>query len=76
MRNVWPLLRTLVAWLLAGAATAAPDPTPGTGAAKMPRQLDRIHLMVHALNWLELTPEDPRRKTETWEQWPGRCALS
>ena len=39
------------------------------------KQLYRIYLMPHALNWLEITPNDPRRKTELWEQWPGRCDI-
>ncbi|PKO22700.1 MAG: hypothetical protein CVU38_08070 [Chloroflexi bacterium HGW-Chloroflexi-1] len=38
-------------------------------------KLSRIYLVVHALNWLEITPEDPRRKTQLWEQWPGRCEI-
>jgi len=38
-------------------------------------KLSRIYLVVHALNWLEITPEDPRRKTKLWEQWPGRCEI-
>ena len=33
----------------------------------------RISLMVHALNWLELTQDNPLRKTSQWEQWPDRC---
>lgn len=37
------------------------------------KPLKRMYLMTHALNWLEITPNDPRRKTTTWEQWPGRC---
>lgn len=37
--------------------------------------LPHIYLVVHALNWLEIVPGDPRRATPTWEQWPGRCEL-
>ena len=32
-----------------------------------------MYLMVHALNWLELTTESPLRETKEWELWPGRC---
>jgi hypothetical protein len=39
------------------------------------KHLNRIYLMTHALNWLEITPDDPRRKTARWEQWPGRCDI-
>ncbi len=39
------------------------------------KHLNRIYLMTHALNWLEITPDDPRRKTDRWEQWPGRCDI-
>ena len=39
------------------------------------KQLSRIIMMTHALNWLELVPGDPRRQTATWEQWPGRCEI-
>lgn len=42
----------------------------------MATTLRRIHLSVHALSWLDLTPDDPRRKTRMWEQFPGRCEMS
>lgn len=40
-----------------------------------PKRLDRIYLVIHALNWLEIVPGDPRRQTKEWEQFPGRCDL-
>lgn len=39
------------------------------------KRLDRIYLMIHALNWLEIVPGDPRRQDPHWEQFPGRCDL-
>jgi len=33
----------------------------------------RIWLVMHALNWLEVTPDSPLRKEPRWELWPGRC---
>ena len=53
---------------LAALAAAAPAPPP----ERPMKQLSRIIMMTHALNWLELVPGDPRRQTATWEQWPGR----
>lgn len=41
----------------------------------MLKMLRKIYLSVHALNWLEITPDDPRRQTKEWEQWPGRCKI-
>ena len=37
------------------------------------KRLPRMYLVVHALNWLEITPDNPLRKTPQWELWPGRC---
>lgn len=34
-----------------------------------------MYLCVHALSWIDITPDDPRRQTALWEQWPGRCEL-
>ena len=59
---------------IACTAPAADNPTAAS-TSKPLKSLDRIYLMVHALNWLEITPDDPRRKTDTWEQWPGRCEI-
>lgn len=39
------------------------------------KPVQRVYLVMHALNWLEIVPGDPRRETATWEQWPGRCEL-
>jgi hypothetical protein len=52
-------------------ACAAAEPS-----ARPLEPLQRIYLMVHALNWLELTPDNPLRKTPQWELWPGRCETS
>jgi len=57
--------------MLAAQSTSAQTEMPQAA----PRLLTRMYLMVHALNWLELTPADPRRQTATWEQWPGRCEI-
>lgn len=64
--------------LMAGATLAICRCIPDGVAAEPPappplRPLQRIYLMVHALNWLELTPDNPLRQTPRWELWPGRC---
>jgi hypothetical protein len=58
---------TLAACLLGIGCAAAEAAKPA------PQPLKRIYLMVHALNWLELTPDNPLRQTPQWELWPGRC---
>jgi hypothetical protein len=70
------LARTLPWSVALFAAGALPLPLGGGDAspAGTPlRPLSRIYLMTHALNWLELTPDNPLRQTATWEQWAGRC---
>ncbi|MBM3475051.1 MAG: hypothetical protein FJX75_17455 [Armatimonadetes bacterium] len=60
------------------AAAAGPvraDPASPAGEPGPLKRLSRVYLVVHALNWLEITPDDPRRKTAEWEQWPGRCEI-
>lgn len=54
--------------------TAQGDDQPTQNRSPLKR-LRRIYLMTHALNWLEITPGDPRRQTKEWEQWPGRCEV-
>ena len=39
------------------------------------KQLRRIYLSVHGMDWIGVTEDDPRRQTPRWEQWPGRCAM-
>jgi hypothetical protein len=38
--------------------------------------LTTLYLSVHALSWLEIVENDPRRKIKAWERWPGRSELS
>lgn len=55
---------------------AAVGPATAQDGAPMDlRPVDRIYLVIHALNWLEIVPGDPRRQTPQWEQFPGRCEL-
>jgi hypothetical protein len=43
--------------------------------AKPLKMLCKMYLFVHGLSWIEITPDDPRRRTKEWEQWPGRCEI-
>ena len=56
---------------LGAIGTAAPAPQ----GERHIKALHRIYLSVHGLDWVGVTPDDPRRQTPRWEQWPGRCAL-
>ena len=47
---------------------AATTPTPL-------KLLRKMYLLTHALSWIEITPDDPRRRTKEWEEWPGRCEI-
>ena len=42
----------------------------------MATMLRKVYLVVHALSWLDITRDDPRRLTREWEQFPGRCETS
>lgn len=64
-------MRKLLLWNCFVLAAAV---SPLQGAEPL-KPLQRLYLMTHALNWLEITPDDPRRQTATWEQWPGRCEM-
>jgi hypothetical protein len=84
---MWPIrLRRSLAWFVVAVGLGVPvipaNAVAQSGnslkaaAGSVPlKRLSRVYLMVHALNWLEITPDDPRRKTELWEQWPGRCEI-
>ncbi len=39
------------------------------------KTLHKVYLSVHGLDWIDVTEDDPRRKTALWEQFPGRCAM-
>lgn len=47
--------------------------TPQGTANKKCKLLRKIYLSVHALPWIGVGADDPRRRDPAWEQWPGRC---
>ncbi len=52
------------------------EDSTSTVRAKSPNVLRKIYLCVHALCWLEITPDDLRRQDPWWEEWPGRWELA
>ena len=43
------------------------------------KMLRRMYLCVHALSWIDITPEDEREREEAWgggEHWPGMTETS
>ena len=60
---------------LVGSADAPAPENTDQQADKPLITLRKIYLSCHGLDWIGMTPDDPRRQEPLWEQWPGRCEL-